>query len=475
MPSPPTAVPVAAGPLARAMAAARAAIEPWYLAYFCLGLMTSGMLPVLLPLLVARHSGRLGDVAYVIGGYNLGLLSAPLIGALAERYRLYRTLFFAGFALAGLGLGAAARVSDMAAWIPLAIAIGAGTAAATVVASLFVLDFAAQDEWETRIGWLQSFSGAGQVVGLLMAGIFSDGRSAEGLFIAALFTVPALVFGRIGLPDRRSASAGSRARAIVEGRPGGAEPGAPAGVQPAPLALAQPIREPGRHGAAATHAHGPALGGLHHQAHRVHGASLASLPGLLRMPFGRFLMSWFAYNFGVAAFFAYFPLLMRQSYGVSPSTTAFAYAVAAGIGIFLFILAGGWSKRYGAPRLYRFALLLRIAGFVLLYLLLLTHLPMADKLALLGFAMINLAWPLLSVSGTGLTARLTPIGEGAAIGLLSATGAMATVLGTFAGGPLVHFMGYGSTLLVGVLGLGVAALLVGGVPNGSDRGQGANQ
>lgn len=34
-----------------------------------------------------------------------------------------------------------------------------------------------------------------------------------------------------------------------------------------------------------------------------------------------------------------------------------------------------------------------------------------------------------AVAGTGFAARLTPIGEGAAIGLLSATGALATVLG----------------------------------------------
>jgi MFS family permease len=65
----------------------------------------------------------------------------------------------------------------------------------------------------------------------------------------------------------------------------------------------------------------------------------------------------------------------------------------------------------------------------------------------------------LSVAGTALAARLTPISEGAAIGLLSATGALATVLGTFAGGPLVHNFGYGIVPWLAIGGLGIAGAI----------------
>ncbi len=58
-------------------------IAPWYVAGASMGLVASGPLPVLL-LLIAQVSHRLDFVAYVTGAYNLGLLSAPLLGALAE-------------------------------------------------------------------------------------------------------------------------------------------------------------------------------------------------------------------------------------------------------------------------------------------------------------------------------------------------------------------------------------------------------
>jgi hypothetical protein len=65
----------------------------------------------------------------------------------------------------------------------------------------------------------------------------------------------------------------------------------------------------------------------------------------------------------------------------------------------------------------------------------------------------------------GLAARLTPIGEGAAIGLLSATGALATVVGNVVAGPVVREFGYPVALVAGVLGSVVAAVIAhGGLP-----------
>jgi MFS family permease len=242
---------------------------------------------------------------------------------------------------------------------------------------------------------------------------------ALGIWVAAATTVPALFLSRLGLP------------------------------------VNQPSVKP--------HA-SPGLGALPHQAHRLRWADLVRVPEILRHAFGRFLLSWFAYNLGVAAFFAYFPLLMRRSFGIDPSLTAAAYAAFAALGTVLFVLAGQWAGRFGDRPLYLVALAVRLAGFALLALLLLP-LPGRTVLALLGFGLIVLAWPLLSVAGTGLAARLTPIGEGAAIGLLSATGAVATVIGTVVAGPIVRALGYPVALYAGLLGVVVAAAIArGGLP-----------
>ncbi len=135
-------------------------VAPWYLAYLILGLINSGLLPFILPLDVASRFHDLGDVALVIGAYNAGMLPAPVLGVLM-----------------GFGVGAAATV-----------------------APLFVIDFAPRAEWEPRIGWLQSFNGAGQLAGLLLAGVVAAGSLAVGFWLAAGFAALALVLGRIGLP-----------------------------------------------------------------------------------------------------------------------------------------------------------------------------------------------------------------------------------------------------------------------------------
>jgi MFS family permease len=394
-------------------------IAPWYLASASMGLIASGLLPVLLPLLVAQTSHRLDFVGYVIGAYNLGLFSAPLLGALAERTHAYRILFLGGLVVLALATAGLPLVFHLAPWLLLSVIVGVGTAAVTVVGNLLIVDFVPTVEWEPRLGWLQGLNGAGQVVGLLLAAVFTSGQMALGIWVAAATALPALFFGRLGLP------------------------------------VNQPSVKP--------HA-SPGLGALPHQAHRLRWADLARLPEVMGHAFGRFLLSWFAYNFGVAAFFAYFPLLMRRSFGIEPSLTATAYAAFAALGTVLFVLAGEWAGRFGDRPLYLVALAVRLVGFVLLSLLLLP-VPGRAGLALLGFGLIVLAWPLLSVAGTGLAARLTPIGEGAAIGLLSATGALATVLGNVIAGPVVRALGYPVALYAGLLGMVVAAAIArGGLP-----------
>ena len=70
---------------------------PWYLTYLVLGLIYSGLLPCLMPLLLAADGYSLDGIAWVVGGYNAGLLPAPLFGVLGERFRLFRPVFSAAF------------------------------------------------------------------------------------------------------------------------------------------------------------------------------------------------------------------------------------------------------------------------------------------------------------------------------------------------------------------------------------------
>lgn len=403
-------------------------VAPWYLAYLILGLITSGMLPFLLPLMVANTTHDLGRVAYIVGAYNAGLLAAPLFGLLAERFQLFRPVFFGGFAALSLGLGAAPTVSGLAGWVALALLCGLGAGATATVASLFVVDFAPKPEWNARIGWLQSSSGAGQLAGLLLAGMLLSGPLAYGFWLSAALAAAAIAVGHLGLPSN------SR----------------PHGMPLPPL--------PWRRLMGAFHS-GPPIGGLLHHSHHLQGEGLRRLPKLLGGDFGRFLIAWAAINFGVAPFFAYYPLIMADTYGIAPTYTALLYAAAAAVSIGLFILAGRAAEQFGSRVAFLFGVAVRVSGFAMLAAATLVTASGAAATAMLGFMLIMLAWPVLSVAGTGLAADLTPVEEGAAMGLLAASNAMATLLGTALAGPLVEALGYQVVSPIAVASLvGAAAL-----------------
>src|SRR5262249_9516154 len=78
-------------------------IEPWYLAYALLGAAVGGVVPIVVPLMVHR-TGTLAATGLVMAAFNLGGLTAPLWGGLADRYRLHRVLLVGGFLLTTLGL-----------------------------------------------------------------------------------------------------------------------------------------------------------------------------------------------------------------------------------------------------------------------------------------------------------------------------------------------------------------------------------
>ena len=424
--------------LGRASGSPRHYLAPWYLAYLILGLITSGMLPFLLPLMVASTTHDLGRIAYVIGAYNAGLLPAPLLGLLAERCQLFRPVFFGGFVALSLGLGAVTEASGLAAWVFLAVLCGLGVGAVATVAPLFVINFAPKSEWNPRIGWLQSFSGAGQLSGLLIAGLILRGPLAYGFWLAAALSALAIVVGHLGLPS------GER----------------PHGMDLPALAWGRLM--------GGFHA-GPPLGGLLHHSHHLQSDAFSRLPMSAGGAFGRFLLAWAAINFGVAPFFAYYPLMMNDGYSIVPRTTALVYALAAAIGIGLFVLAGRVAQQHGAGFVFRVGLVVRIVGFGVLAALTLASPSGAPMVAMLGFVLVVLAWPILSVSGTGLAASLTPIGEGAAMGLLAASSAMATLLGTVLAGPLVQALGYGMVSPIAIAGLLSAAVLTGKFRRKSER------
>lgn len=390
-------------------------VRPWYVAYFLLGAVTAGMIPILLPLMMQDIAHRLSTVAYVMGAYDLGLLTSPIWAVLAEKFQSYERLFFVSFVLVGLGTGAMPWLKNIFGWLPIALVIGSGSSGAATLASLLIVNFSPRTEWEPRIGMLQGFNGAGQVIGLFLAGIFSKGNFALGLSIASLLMVPALLFGGWGLPINGRSRTRER-KPLERWR-----------LDVRALAIFPRLNFPS---------------GITYHLQNLNRRGLQQARSALGTPFGQFIFSWFLLGLGVSGFFTYFPLMLSSAYKLGPHWVSLTYAATAGAGIVLYILAGRWAVRVGSGQIYRWALMLRFIGFLCLLLGLIFNGGVQLFSGSIGFVLVVLAWPLLSVSGTELAARLSPFSQGAAIGIFNAAFALATVIGTFSSGPIVRYIGY---------------------------------
>ena len=417
----------------KTLAAPRRWIAPWYGAYLLLGVISSGLIPVLIPLMMVAISKNLSTVGYVMGAFNLGSLASPVMGSLAESKRLYRPIFFAGFLFLMAAIGVFPLVHHLRLWLPLALMAGIASTAVSTCATLFIVEFEPREEWTARIGWLQTFNGVGQVLGLVLAGVFAATNIPLGLWIGAGLMIPALLLGGFGLPKKSESQATP--------------------LNPARLHL--------DFSALARFSRVELLGGgMLRFFHPLNAEGLKNIRKLLPTRFGRLMLAVFCLFFGVAGVFAYFPIFLQHSFGVQPAVTSLAYAVAAGVAIIFYTLGGRLARSFGTVRVFSGGLLLRLIGFLgLLGLVLVNHGTLRATLALLAFGVIVMAWPIISVTTTELASELSPISQGAAQGLYNSTSAIGTVLGTPTAGALVFFFGYKSIPIMGVVGVLLSLLI----------------
>ncbi|MFC7417722.1 MFS transporter, partial [Gordonia phosphorivorans] len=92
----------------------RGLLQPWFAGYMLVGLVVSGIVPILIPLSMDTRGEY--AVGAVVAAFYLGTLAAPLFGSLADRTGTQRAVFIGSFpaiaaATAAFGLldGTAAR------------------------------------------------------------------------------------------------------------------------------------------------------------------------------------------------------------------------------------------------------------------------------------------------------------------------------------------------------------------------------
>jgi MFS family permease len=396
-------------------------IEPWFLAYACLGVVQGGMLPLLLPLSAGGsiHAGT------IVGVMNLAGLTAPFWGHLADRRRLHRQVLLAGMLAALVALLLMPANLGLPLKSVLAAILGLGFAAANTVANMFIVEARPPEEWDARIGALQAFSGLGQVAGLVLAG-FIGGRYALAFGVAAALVAAAIPITWLTLRG-----------------------------------IELPVRVP-RHEATAH----PPVGGEgwtcapQRMFHIPTWLGLRALLRELEMPFARLMIVWFVAFIAISAVLTMFPLALIRVFGVATGLPASTYAFASAISLTLYPLAANVATRHGARFVLRAGFAARAVAIAIVAAAFLA--PMGNvPLALAGFGVLVMAWPLLGVSGTALTAQLAPGEKGEALGLFNASSSLAGAVGAFLGGWAMEMVGFGAVCLAGAVIVALATLCSG--------------
>lgn len=381
-------------------------LEPWYGAYGVLGALASGFAALLIPLVIAQSGGSALQIGAAIAAQNIGALSAPLWGAMADRTKAYRAIFFSGFIVMAAGFAGYSLLAGIGYWVLSAFLIGFGTGASNTVATLFVVEFTPRAEWSPRISWLQTFNASGSVLGMAAAGFLSP---RIGMAVAALLVAPALILGGKGLP-------------------------VPGGRFHVPHVLTgAEIRALLRHG-------GPSAASLHQ--HHWRPRHLLRLAASMRSPFGLFLLGWFALSLAVSSFSSLYPVLMQKSFAVQPAYAAGLMSLATAISIPLYNLAGRLTTRLGASATLVIGYLGRMVPMAAMAALAYFHPGFGTWGSMVLFGIFQGIWPFLSVASNDLAASLAPFGEGPSIGIFSAAAAVASALGAVLGGGIADHLGY---------------------------------
>ena len=359
-------------------------VAPWYAAYALAGLLVNGLVPVLLPLTAAPRGPVV--VSTVVAAFFAGQLTAPLIGGIADRRGLQRVVFLGSFPVMAVGAVVLGLADQTAVWIGAAAVAGVAAGAAQTTASVFVVEGHPRQEWDRLIGWFRMVFGVGQVAGLLIGAMFADGRLELGWIVSGAVILVGTFVGRIGLPHLHR--------------------------------VKEPRREPG-------------VG-------RGRG-----VVDVLRSRFGVFLLTWLLAMIGVQSFLNLMPLVMREAFGVEPSTTAWVYLAGSVVGVFLYPVCGRIAERRTVRFVLAIGLIANLVAFTVMAADLLLSEGNRGALASVALVSVAIAYPFDYIGATLMAAVLAPDGgEGAAMGLFNSGVAAGAVIGILAASPLAKTIGY---------------------------------
>jgi MFS family permease len=392
--------------------------QPWYYGYAFQAVVVFGTGAILMPIVVngASDAAKAGTV---MAFFYIGQLLAPLMGAITDRTGRHRLFYLSGYVLLAIGLALFPFTKLLWFWMGLAFLQGVGSGTSNTVAAMFIVEYNPKPEWDARVGWLQTFYGVGQAIGLGLAA-YLQARPEIGLLVSAALMAPAMLLGARGLPPSRAHHKPEKTEFSY-------------------------------------HSHRPPRT-VYSILTRYERTALNSLKRLFlewRSTFGLYIVGWFFVMLTTWLIGALFPLLMKGAFNISYSMSSLYYAVGAVIGIFVYTPSGTLGKKIGDGWVVTIGTIMTLASVAGLAALAHVHSGINQWLVPIVYILIPIAWSPLIVGGTALAAQLATFAEGEALGFYNATTAVAAVIAAFTAGLVARQFGYGMVLTIGA----VASLL----------------
>jgi MFS family permease len=389
----------------------------WLVSYGLLGLTQNGLAPILMPLVAAGG----GAAGLTYAAFSLLGLFAPVLGSWADRTGRHRDLLIWGSVGAGALLLPFGAVSEPLR-IVLAAGAGLGVTATTTAGNVLAIQGFSEAEWDARLALLQRYSSAGQVIGLLVAGLLAQGYPSIGFVFAGavLLVAGALAFVSAPGRERRGPGAKPPPRPMMGGDAG--------------------------------------VSGPHHHGHHISWQQLGAYLSVINRRLRRFLIVWLIAYPAMNGFATLFPVAMTHEFGMAPILPSSAYAVGVAASLLLYTPAGVATHRLGGARMLMLGFGARLALLGVLAAAGLLHFGWVGWLVLVGFALIQFVWPLLAVGANSLSVRLAPTARGESVGLFNAATSLAAAVGSALAG--VVFGAGGFAALAGATFVFVALALV---------------
>ena len=390
----------------------------WFVSYGLLGLTQNGLVPVLMPLVAIGN----GSAGLTYAAFSLPGLFAPVLGAWADRTGRHRDLLIWGTISAGLLL----LPFD---WAPpplrllLAAGAGLGAMATTTTGNVLAIQGMPDDAWDSRVAALQRYVSAGQVIGLLCAGLLASTRPGDGFVFAAAALLVAGALAIVSAPGRepRAEHAKPPPRPMVGGDAG--------------------------------------VSGPHHRGHHVGWRELGTALGAINRNLRRFLIVWLVAYPAMNGFATLFPVAMTREFGMDPILPSGAYAIGVGVSLLLYAPVGLATHRLGGGEILMLGMAARLALLGVLAGVGLLHAGWVGWVVLIGFALVQFVWPLLAVGANSLSVRLAPDARGEAIGLFNAATALSAAVGSALAGAVFGAGGFALLAAVSFAAVGAALVL----------------